>query len=106
VQSAHRIPDAVVVTFADVTGSLVTYGADVAIGFELCGAAASTCRYVAGRVDGARVVLPVAAGSAPTRVRFCWGQSPLANLSDGSELPAGPFEIAIDLPPPSGSPGR
>ena len=57
---------------------------------------AGTCRYVAGRVDGNRVVLPLAAGPAPTRVRFCWGQSPLANLSDGSELPAGPFELAID----------
>ena len=106
VQSARREPDAVVVTFADVTGSLVTYGADVAIGFELCGAAAGTCRYAAGRVDGNRVVLPVAAGSAPTRVRFCWGQSPLANLSDGSELPAGPFELAIDPQQSSGSPGR
>ena len=105
-QSARREPDGVVVTFADVTGTLVTYGADVAIGFELCGAAAGTCRYVAGRVDGNRVVLPLAAGPAPTRVRFCWGQSPLANLSDGSELPAGPFELAINPPQSSGSPGR
>jgi sialate O-acetylesterase len=106
VQSARREPDAVIVTFAGVTGTLVTYGADVAIGFELCGAAAGTCRYAAGRVDGNRVVLPVAVGSAPTRVRFCWGQSPLANLSDGSELPAGPFELAIDPQQSSGSPGR
>ena len=105
-QSARREPDGVVVTFADVTGTLVTYGADVAIGFELCGAAAGTCRYVAGRVDGNRVVLPLAAGPAPTRVRFCWGQSPLSNLSDGSELPAGPFELAINPPQSSGSPGR
>ena len=77
-QSARRGPDGVVVTFADVTGSLVTYGADVAIGFELCGAAPGTCRYVAGRIDGNRVVLPLTArrrrrracGSAGDRARW------------------------------------
>ncbi len=105
-RSAQRGPDGVIVTFADVTGRLTTYSADVAIGFELCGAAAGTCRFVAGRVDGDRVVLPLAAGESATRVRFCWGQSPLANLSDGSELPAGPFELAIDAPQSSASPRR
>ena len=32
----------------------------------------------------------------PTRVRFCWGPSPFCNLSDGSGLPVGPFEIPIN----------
>jgi sialate O-acetylesterase len=97
-RSARREPAGVVVTFGDVTGSLVTYSADVAIGFELCGADADSCRFVAGTVDGSRVVLPVPASAtaALTRVRFCWGPSPLANLSDGSGLPAGPFELAIE----------
>jgi hypothetical protein len=50
----------------------------------------------AGTIDGTRVVLPApASGQAPVRVRFCWGASPLCNLSDGSGLPVGPFEIPI-----------
>ena len=105
-RSARRGPNDVEVTFADVTGRLVTYGADVAIGFELCGTGAGTCRYVAGKVDGDRVVLPLTASPLPTRVRFCWGPSPVANLSDGSELPVGPFELAIDAPQSSAAPNR
>ena len=53
---------------------------------------------------------PAAAGRAPrwqaimsrlsdagnaTRVRYCWGDSPVCTLSDGSALPAGPFEVPI-----------
>jgi sialate O-acetylesterase len=34
-------------------------------------------------------------GILATRVRFCWGDSPLCNLYDGSGLPVGPFEIDI-----------
>jgi sialate O-acetylesterase len=95
--SAHREPAGVVVTFGDVEASLVSYSSNQAIGFELCGAGPESCRFVAGNVDGARVVLSVSASpaSAPTRVRFCWGPSPLCNLSDGSGLPVGPFEIPI-----------
>jgi sialate O-acetylesterase len=94
--SAARVPDGVVVTFGDVEGRLVTYSANVATGFELCGAGPLSCRYVAGEVDGSRVMLPIApGGEAPVRVRFCWGASPVCNLSDASALPAGPFELAI-----------
>jgi sialate O-acetylesterase len=32
---------------------------------------------------------------APTRVRYCWGDSPICNLFDGAGLPAGPFEMRI-----------
>lgn len=96
VRSAVRAPRGVVVGFDDIEGRLVTYSASQAIGFELCGAAAGSCRFVAGTVDGRTVVLPVdASAPAPSRVRFCWGASPVCNLSDGSGLPAGPFEIAI-----------
>ena len=28
-------------------------------------------------------------------VRYCWGDAPLCNLYDGADLPAGPFEIAV-----------
>jgi sialate O-acetylesterase len=95
--SAHRKPAGVVVTFGDVEGSLVSYSSGQAIGFELCGSGPASCRFVAGDVDGTRIVLTVSAApaSTPTRVRFCWGPSPLCNLSDDSGLPVGPFEIPI-----------
>lgn len=32
---------------------------------------------------------------AAARLRFCWGDSPLCNLSDGTGLPVGSFEIPI-----------
>jgi sialate O-acetylesterase len=95
--SARREPAGVVVAFGDVEGSLVTYSASQAIGFELCGDGPESCRFVPGSVQGTRVVLTASARAAskPTRVRFCWGPSPLCNLSDGSGLPVGPFEVPI-----------
>jgi len=51
---------------------------------------------VTANVDANRVILPLAAAEQrASRVRFCWGDSPLCNLSDGSGLPVGPFEIPI-----------
>ena len=96
--SASREPAGIVVMFGDVAGRLVSYSSELAIGFELCGTGPGSCRFVAGRVDEDRVVLPVTAPgeSAPARVRFCWGPSPVCNLSDGSGLPVGPFEVSID----------
>jgi sialate O-acetylesterase len=95
--SASRDGAAVVVTFGDVERALLSYSSSQAIGFELCGSAAGTCRFVIGDVDGSRVVLrpPSTPDWAPVRVRFCWGPSPLCNLTDGSGLPVGPFEIPI-----------
>jgi sialate O-acetylesterase len=94
--SASREPGRVIVTFGDVEGRLVTYSSAQAIGFELCGGARESCRFVTANVDANRVILPLAAaGPRPTRVRFCWGDSPLCNMSDGTGLPVGPFEIPI-----------
>ena len=95
--SARRATRAVVVTFGDVERNLVSYSSSQAIGFELCGAGPGSCRFVTGEVDANRVVLPVPTTPAwtPVRVRFCWGPSPLCNLTDGSGLPVGPFEIPI-----------
>jgi sialate O-acetylesterase len=95
--SARRAAAGIVVDFDAVESSLVTYSSSEAIGFELCGAGPGTCRFVAARADGSRVILPLGAAPepAPTRVRFCWGPSPLCNLSDGSGLPVGPFELPI-----------
>ena len=95
--SASREPTAVVVTFGDVERTLVSYSSSQAFGFELCGAGPGSCRFVSGEVDGTRVVLPVPPTPdwTPVRVRFCWGPSPLCNLTDGSGLPVGPFQIPI-----------
>jgi sialate O-acetylesterase len=95
--SARRAPGRVVVTFGDVEGQLASYSSSQAIGFELCGVAAQSCRFVSATVEGHRVVMPVPATPAwtPVRVRFCWGPSPFCNLSDASGLPVGPFEIPI-----------
>ncbi len=94
--SARREPGGVVVTFGDVEGRLMTYSSAQAIGFELCGSARESCRFVSAKMDATRAILPLATVDAPaTRVRFCWGDSPLCNLSDGTGLPVGPFEIPI-----------
>ncbi len=86
----------VVVTFGDVEGKLVTASANQAIGFELCGAEKGSCRFASASVEADRVSIPLPAdGATPARVRFCWGDSPFCNLSDGSGLPVGPFELAI-----------
>lgn len=95
VRSATLEPGRVVVSFRDVEGRLATYSSSHAIGFELCGAAAGTCRFASGTVEADRVVIPTDGGPPPARLRFCWGGSPVCNLSDGSGLPAGPFELAL-----------
>lgn len=90
VVSAKRDGNAVTVSFRDVTGALTGYsGAPNA--FELCDA--SSCRWARATLAGDHVTLSDA-GNA-TRVRYCWGDSPICTLSDGSALPAGPFEVQI-----------
>jgi len=96
--AARRDGDAVAVEFADVTGSLVAYGSDAPIGFELCGAGPGTCRYVRAELDGRRVRLHAADATGATRVRHAWADSPVVTLFDGAGLPAGPFELQIQPP--------
>jgi sialate O-acetylesterase len=85
----------VVVSFDAVDGRLVAYSSNGPIAFELCGDEQSSCRFVDATLQSDRVVLDATAIKNPTRVRFCWGDAPICNLSDRSGLPAGPFEIAI-----------
>jgi len=92
--SAHRSADKVVVTFEDVEKNLLAYSASRPVGFELCGAGRGSCRFVDALVKGASVELD-ASGIAPTRVRYCWADSPVCTLYDESGLPAGPFELAL-----------
>jgi len=81
-----------VVSFRDVTGALAGRSGHPNA-FELCGTAAGSCRWAYSRIEGASVVLPDA-GDA-TRVRYCWGESPVCTLYDGSGLPASPFEAPV-----------
>jgi sialate O-acetylesterase len=85
--------------FGDIEGQLVTYSHEEPIGFELCGASAGTCRFVDARIEGRSVILAGAGGLVPTRVRYCWGDSPICTLYDSNGLPAGPFEIEIQRAP-------
>jgi sialate O-acetylesterase len=95
--AAHTEGAHVVVSFKDITGtSLVAYGAYRPLGFELCGTDQASCRFVDATLQSDRVILePVHGAPAPTRVRFCWADSPVCTLYDRFGLPAGPFEIPI-----------
>ncbi len=73
---------------------LVAHGADMPIGFELCGDAPARCRYARAELRGRRVVL-TEADETTTRVRYCWADNPVCTLFDQDGLPAGPFERAV-----------
>lgn len=82
------------VSYRNVTGGLHTYSAGQAIGFEAC--ASDTCRYVPAEARGDTVVLPGANAAGVTKVRYAWSDAPFTNLFDGSDLPAAPFERAVE----------
>ncbi|MES3091561.1 9-O-acetylesterase [Sphingomonas aerolata] len=92
---AQRAPGGgVALDFSGVTGALHAKSAREAIGFELCGAAAASCRYASGTVVGSQVTLP-GDGQPVTRVRYAWSDAPAINLVDDAGLPVGPFETPI-----------
>lgn len=84
----------VALDFSGVTGALHAKSAREAIGFELCGAAAASCRYSSGTVVGTQVTLP-GDGQPVTRVRYAWSDAPAINLVDDAGLPVGPFETPL-----------
>ncbi|MFZ5747423.1 MAG: sialate O-acetylesterase [Pseudomonadota bacterium] len=83
------------IAFTGVDGALVAYSGAAPTGFELCGAAPESCRFVTARIDGTHIVLSPEDGAA-TRVRYCWGDSPICTLYDRAGMPAGPFERMIE----------
>jgi sialate O-acetylesterase len=96
-QEARREGAVVMLKFSDVEGDLVVYSSKDPAAFELCGVAEGSCQYVTAKlVRGGRVALDAGEVTAPTRVRFCWADSPICNLYDAAGLPVGPFEIAVD----------
>lgn len=94
-ESVVRSGDSVRVRFGLADRALLAYGAETTLGFELCGAAPGSCRYVAGEIQGLDVVLRSPLSASATRVRYGWADNPLINLFDSAGLPAGPFEIPV-----------
>ena len=92
---ATRNGQAVTVEFGDIEKGLVVYGYDEPVGFELCGAAAGSCRFVRAELSGSQVKLTVPADMTPTRVRYLWADSPIGTLFDSSGVPPGPFELQL-----------
>ncbi len=90
--SARSAGDAVVVEFAH--GPLIAYSNARPIAFELCDADRN-CRFVDATLEGSRVSID-AHGIEPAFVRYCWGDAPLCNLYNDVDLPAAPFEAAIE----------
>lgn len=94
IASARRTPDGVVLQFEGVTGRLRSWSGLNVNAFELCGPSQETCRFAMAVADGATVRV-TEDGRPATRVRYAWSESPVVNLYDEANLPAGPFEIAI-----------
>jgi sialate O-acetylesterase len=82
------------VRFTGAEKGLVAYSAAQPIGFELCGTAPGSCRFASATLAGNDVLVAAGTGAAD-RVRFCWGDSPICNLYDGTGLPATPFELPV-----------
>jgi sialate O-acetylesterase len=93
--SATRTANEIAVEFGDLERGLVAYSHDSPIGFELCADSPGSCRFAQSRIDGARIMLSIAAATSPSRVRYCWADSPVCTLFDRSGFPAGPFELKI-----------
>lgn len=94
VTSVTRQRGTIVVAFSGVRGSLQSWSADTAIGFELCGIDQASCRYAQAKPLGEIVVLALD-GKPVTRVRYGWADSPVINLYDERALPPGSFEMPV-----------
>jgi sialate O-acetylesterase len=96
--SATMSERGVVVRFAGVSGALASYsGAPIA--FESC-SATKGCDYVVATITSRDAVRLDTGAERPQRIRYCWGDSPVCNLSDASGLPASPFGIPVQAAAP------
>ena len=91
---AARQDGKIVVRFGGVTGALASWSSTQAIGFELCGEVAVSCRFASAIAKGAAVEI-TDDGQPATRVRYAWADTPVVNLFDGANLPVSSFEIPI-----------
>jgi sialate O-acetylesterase len=94
-RQATRTDNQVVLDFGDIEKGLVAYSHDTPIGFELCADSPGSCHYVEATIRNPQVLLGIPGGASPSRVRYCWADSPVCTLFDRSGLPAGPFELKI-----------
>lgn len=92
--AARRSGRDVVVEFGGTTGRLQTWSGAGALGFELCGAAAGSCRFAAATPEGKAVRIS-GDGLPATRIRYAWADSPVVNLYDEAPLPPNGFELPI-----------
>jgi len=90
--AAIKRGQAIVVSF---TKPLQILSGANANGFELCGAAAGSCRYADAKVRGNNVVIAADAQSI-IRVRYAWADYPIVNLYDLDTLPAPVFELPVN----------
>lgn len=88
--------ESVTVHFTGIEGALRAEGGPYPLGVELCAVAPGTCRFALARLEGSRMVIPVPAGMAPTRVRYAWADAPVVNLVDAGGMPVPGF--ALDIP--------
>jgi sialate O-acetylesterase len=91
--SAQRNGSDILVTFAQ--GPLLAYSASRPIAFELCNAARA-CRFVDAVIERESVRLDARDARDAAFVRYCWGDAPICNLYNDADLPAAPFEMAIE----------
>ena len=89
-----RSGEDLVIKFKNSAGGLRTYGAAQAIGFESC--AGAVCRYALAVAQGDTVTLKGANQPGATHVRYAWADVPYVNLYSTEDLPAAPFEMAIN----------
>lgn len=87
--------DSLTIPFTGIDGSLLTYNGSQVLGFELCGPARGSCRFTTATVEGNAIRVRTDAQPV-SRVRFCWGESPLCNLYDKTGLPVTPFELKLE----------
>lgn len=90
--SATRSGNAVVVKF---TKPLQVISDSRAVGIELCGAAAGSCRYADARANGDKIEI-AGDGQPVARVRHAWAEYPIVNLYDQDLLPAPVFELPVN----------
>jgi sialate O-acetylesterase len=92
--SASLAGQSVHFTFSE---TVVAYGNDLAIGFQLC--EAKTCVFASANLSKdapASVSLLIPKGMKPDAVRYCWADSPICNMFDALERPVTPFQASIN----------
>jgi len=90
--SASQKGKNIAIVFKDVDGKLSSYSG-MPTSFELCGRTQASCRFVSARLARDHILLPNE--KRATRVRYCWGDSPVCSVTDRTRLPVAPFELPI-----------